>query len=155
LQKEGYNIIEGNVEKLEVGGFYDIIIAGELLEHLTNHKGFSQSIESHLKPNGYLIMTMPNGNSVNYIFQTLIFKHELDAWDHTCFFTPTTLNTMLTKCGFRPTKFIVYQPTEIYHHEKWRTKYAAMASNIVQRGVCAIFPQCGRGLNCSCSEKLH
>src|ERR1043165_1935121 len=93
-----------------------VIMAGELFEHITNHRSFLEGVKRHLTPDGVLIASVPNANSLNYFGQTLVFGHEVDAWDHASFFTPVTFSVMLKKCGFVPVEIVLYQPDEIFHH---------------------------------------
>ncbi len=44
----------------------DIVVAGEILEHVYNSRGFIQEIRRVLKPNGYLIISVPNICSLRY-----------------------------------------------------------------------------------------
>jgi hypothetical protein len=85
-------------------------------------------------------MSMPNANSLNYLLQTVVFGHEVDAWDHAAFFTPVTLTVMLKKCGFTPVELVLFQPDEMYHHATTRRRVAAYLSNRLQQAFCSIRP---------------
>jgi len=146
LTQKGYNIICQNVETMRLGRYFDAAVAGELFEHLTNHRSFLEAVHRHLSNSGRLVLSVPNANSLNYFVQTLIFKHELDAWNHTTFFTPTTLCVMLQACGFRPIEIILYQPDEIYHHERLWFRLQALVFNRCQQLVCLANPFLARGL---------
>jgi len=146
LRDKGYNVCTANVEDMDLGEKFDVIMAGELVEHLTNHRAFFDSIKRHLMPNGIFVASVPNANSLNYFVQTLVFGHEVDAWDHAVFFTPTTASVLLKKCGMTPIDIVVYQPDHIFHHEKLSRKVAARIFNGIQQGVCKIRPTLGRGL---------
>ncbi len=146
LNKKGYDIRVANVESFDLGEKFDIVMSGELFEHLTNHRSFLESVRRHLNEEGVWIASMPNGNSFNYFMQTLVFEHEVDAWDHASFFTPTTLSVMLKKCGFTPVKIILYQPDEIYHHDRIHHRIAAYLFNRFMQLVCMVRPCLARGL---------
>jgi len=146
LRKKGYNVCVANVEEMNLGCKYDVIVAGEVFEHLTNHRSFLESVKRHLTDNGILVASMPNANSLNYFIQTLVFGHEVDAWDHSSFFTPVTLTVMLKKCGLTPTEIILYQPDEIFHHENEFHHLAAYLFNKFQQMICWLRPSLSRGL---------
>ena len=146
LNRKGYNICVGDVEDLNLGRTFDVVIAGELFEHLTNHRSFFESVRRHLKPGAVFVASMPNANSLNYFVQTLVYGHEVDAWDHAAFFTPVTLSVMLNKCGFEATEIILYQPDEIYHHESAAQRVPAYLFNKIQQLACCLCPSLARGL---------
>lgn len=147
LQAKGYDVLVGDVEDLHLDRQYDVVVAGELFEHLTNHRDFLESVRRHLVPeSGRLVMSVPNANSLNYLLQTAAFGHEVDAWDHAAFFTPITMTVMLRKCGFEPTEIVLYQPDETFHHERMLHRAAAYLSNRLQQLVCAIRPSLARGM---------
>lgn len=146
LKSRGYDLCVADVEKMELNDKFDVVVAGELFEHLTNHRSFLDSVRCHLTSKGIFVASMPNANSLNYFMQTLVYGHEVDAWDHATFFTPITLTVMLKKCGFSPIKIILYQPEEIFHHEKRSRRLLAYAFNRIQQAVCWIRPSLARGL---------
>lgn len=146
LRVAGFDVRVGDVEDLDLGEQYEVIVAGELFEHLTNHRSFLESARRHLAPGGTLVMSMPNANSLNYFLQTILFGHEVDGWDHAAFFTPVTLTVMLRKCGFSPIELVLFQPDEMYHHERKSRRVAAYLSNKVQQLFCALRPSLARGL---------
>jgi SAM-dependent methyltransferase len=146
LQKKGYDICVADVENMDLGEKFQVIMAGELVEHLTNHRSFFENVKRHLAPDGIFVASVPNANSLNYFGQTLLFGHELDAWDHAAFFTPVTFTVMLRKCGFAPVEIVLYQPREIFHHTNRLYRTAALCFNTIQQGVCWLQPSLSRGL---------
>jgi SAM-dependent methyltransferase len=146
LRAAGFDVRVGDVEDLDLGERYEVVVAGELFEHLTNHRSFLESARRHLTADGTLVMSMPNANSLNYFLQTIVFGHEVDGWDHAAFFTPVTLTVMLRKCGFSPVELVLFQPDEMYHHERTGRRVAAYLSNKLQQLFCAIRPSLARGL---------
>ena len=146
LNQKGYDICVADVENMNLGEKYQVVMAGELFEHITNHRSFLEGVKRHLAPDGVFVASVPNANSLNYLMQTLLFGHEVDAWDHASFFTPITFSVMLKKCGFEPVEIVLYQPDEIFHHTKTIHRVTAWFSNAIQRVVCAIRPTLSRGL---------
>jgi SAM-dependent methyltransferase len=146
LNRQGYNIVVGDVENLDLGRRFDVVMSGELFEHLTNHRSFLEGVKRHLKDDGVWVASMPNANGLNYFLQTALYGHELDAWDHAAFFTPVTLSVMLNKCGMEPVKIILYQPDEIFHHETFVRRWIAYTFNKLQQVTCVFAPSLARGL---------
>jgi 2-polyprenyl-3-methyl-5-hydroxy-6-metoxy-1,4-benzoquinol methylase len=146
LNRKGYDICVADVENMDLGKKFDVVVSGELFEHLTNHRSFLESVKRHLLPDAIWVASMPNANSLNYFMQTLVFGHEVDAWDHAAFFTPTTITVMLQKCGFAATQIVLFQPDEIYHHTNRVHRVAAYLFNRCQQIACWMRPSLSRGL---------
>ncbi|MFH1820691.1 MAG: class I SAM-dependent methyltransferase [Candidatus Nealsonbacteria bacterium] len=60
LQELGYKVVLGDTEKINLSQTFDVIFAGELIEHLSNPGMFFDNMASHLNKNGLLIITTPN-----------------------------------------------------------------------------------------------
>lgn len=60
LQEAGYNVSVSDAESLDVNNKYDYIVAGELIEHLSNPGKFLNSSKARLADGGRLIITTPN-----------------------------------------------------------------------------------------------
>ena len=57
----GYNdIIYGDAENFSLGKKFDVVFAGELIEHLSNPGLFLRCAKRHLRENGKLVLTTPN-----------------------------------------------------------------------------------------------
>lgn len=54
------NIIRGNMELYKFDKKFDVIIAGDVIEHINNQGLFLQNIYEHLREEGKLIITTPN-----------------------------------------------------------------------------------------------
>lgn len=110
----GIDINEGTVAKLQAAGYdvrladardfdlqrqFDVVFAGELIEHLDDVRGFLTSVRRHLAPGGRLVLTTPNafyvGNFV-YRFGGRARVHP----EHTCWYCEDTLRRVLTTNGF-------------------------------------------------------
>jgi len=53
-------IVSGDMENAYLGREFDVIIAGDVLEHVNNQGLFLSNIHRHLKMDGVLILTTPN-----------------------------------------------------------------------------------------------
>lgn len=99
LRSKGYNIKVANAETFNLKKKFNVIFAGELIEHLSNPGLFLQQSKKHLTPHGYLILTTPN---------TFYLPRTYFEWDdpivneeHTNWFSPTILQTLLKREGFK------------------------------------------------------
>jgi 2-polyprenyl-3-methyl-5-hydroxy-6-metoxy-1,4-benzoquinol methylase len=100
LQKEGYEVYWGDVEAINLGRRFDVVVAGELIEHLPNPGRLLATVFRHLNENGVLILTTPNASGLFYFLGNLCFGSERDNEDHCLMFTQCTLAKLLDKCGF-------------------------------------------------------
>ena len=110
--KEIPNLYTGDVEKLTEAGLpsekkFDVILAGELIEHLSNPGLFLAECLKLLKPEGELILSTPNAFTIKRAPRVLL-RNEATAPDHTFYSTYSTLNQLLSRSGFEIVDIQVY-----------------------------------------------
>jgi SAM-dependent methyltransferase len=99
LRDRGYNVEVANAETFALDRTFDVITAGELIEHLSNPVLFLDRVSEHLAPGGKLVLTTPNPWSFHR-FRSALFD---DVWsnpEHTCWFDERTLQSILKRHGF-------------------------------------------------------
>jgi 2-polyprenyl-3-methyl-5-hydroxy-6-metoxy-1,4-benzoquinol methylase len=79
--------------------FYDVIIIGDIIEHITNPGELLRLCASHLKKNGIIIITTPNIRSIQ-----ILFPYD----DHTCWYSEETLTTLIKRSGLKVIKKAFY-----------------------------------------------
>jgi SAM-dependent methyltransferase len=86
----------------DVGGEpFDLVIAAEVIEHLTNPGGFLASMRRVLAPGGELCITTPNGAlSLKTLLHSLRGE-EMVAAEHVVLFSFTSLNALLERFGYQ------------------------------------------------------
>ncbi len=77
----------------------DIIVAGELIEHIENVQTFIKNL-AHLYPGCKLVLTTPNSTSLTNTLLALI-NRESNHEDHLHIFSYKTLNTICLKAGIQ------------------------------------------------------
>ncbi len=90
-------------------GFFDLIIAGEIIEHIFDTDHFLDEIYRLLKPSGHLIITTPNIASLGRRFLLLLgmdpiietTPNEKESSGHIRYFTFASLRRLLEKHEFR------------------------------------------------------
>ena len=95
------NIIHGDAETYNFHGKFDVIVAGELIEHLVNPGMFLNNIKKNLNNNGLLILTTPNIFSINNILRSLLSLKVNMHSDHAAGFNFDLLRALVERCGFR------------------------------------------------------
>lgn len=68
LREKGYEVICADVTTMDLGQKFDVIVAGEIIEHLPNQGLFLKNMKRHLKRDGVLIITTPNALAFFYWF---------------------------------------------------------------------------------------
>jgi len=105
-QSETYQLYFGDVEDPETfrpvresGVAVDLVLAGEIMEHLNNPGLFLDAIRTVMGPGSKLIVTVPNGlRAINhgYTQKGMEWVHP----DHNYWYSPTTIQNLLNKNGF-------------------------------------------------------
>jgi len=100
LKAIGYDVTFGDVTKpIHLGETFDVVVAGDLIEHLTNFEGFFDNIDRHLNPGGALILTTPNPFYTAQ-FHYIAFKGDyLLNPEHTCWIDPQALSQLIDRFG--------------------------------------------------------
>ena len=103
------NIKYGNIEEPEYypSVDFDIVIAGEIFEHLSNPGKALDCIRSTIKSSSVLVITVPNAYSIKG-FLRAVMKHELIHPDHILHHSPHTLKTLLERHGFSVNNYFSY-----------------------------------------------
>lgn len=96
LAKRGYKVEHGDAENFALGTKYDVIFAGELIEHLENFRGFLESCKRHMKPDSKLILTTPNSHGIRYMLFYLLGRRFIEP-EHTCWFDVQTIEQLLNR----------------------------------------------------------
>jgi 2-polyprenyl-3-methyl-5-hydroxy-6-metoxy-1,4-benzoquinol methylase len=97
LKGRGYEIVEGNAENFDLGETFEVIVAGELIEHLGNPSGFLESAKRHLAPNGVLLISTPNPWYWRFFVKSWFSPNVKPNPEHTCWFCVETLRTLLAR----------------------------------------------------------
>jgi 2-polyprenyl-3-methyl-5-hydroxy-6-metoxy-1,4-benzoquinol methylase len=105
LNSLGYNITVADAENFETGVKYDVINAGDIVEHLSNIGSLLDSVRRHLKDDGIVVITTPNPFNVEQ-FCSIVFSNFIVVNDqHTVWLDPRVLWQMATRHGFTVTDF--------------------------------------------------
>jgi len=101
LRKKGHDVIYGNAEDFDFKQKYELIIAGELIEHLNNPGNFLKSAKRSIKKNGSIIITTPNTFSFRNLIFSLLFVDPPVNSEHTMYFDPITLKRLIENNGLK------------------------------------------------------
>ena len=93
------DVRRGDARSFDVQDKFEVIHAGELIEHIDNFEGFLQSVKKHMQPDGVFILSTPNVESINHVFYNLTGGLKVNA-EHVCWFCDKTLSALLVRNGF-------------------------------------------------------
>jgi 2-polyprenyl-3-methyl-5-hydroxy-6-metoxy-1,4-benzoquinol methylase len=97
------NIVHGNVEHLEaleLDQTFDVVVAGDIIEHLSNPGLMLEGIKRFCKPTSVLIVTTPNAFGVlNFLRYVAGRFHE--GKEHVMTFNRENIATLLTRHGYQ------------------------------------------------------
>ncbi len=96
---EGWQMTLGDAQSFDLGERFDVLWAGELIEHLSNPGGFLDSALRHLAPSGRLVLTTPNAFAVSNFVYRLWGTVRVNL-DHACWYCADTLGVLLNRHGF-------------------------------------------------------
>lgn len=107
--------------------YFDLVICNDVIEHMSDHDAFFQSIKSKLKPNGQIVASIPNVRYVRNLFEVFVkkdWKYKdsgiLDR-THLRFFTEKSLNRTISENGFLVDQFMGINP---YTHRSFLARGA-------------------------------
>lgn len=104
LKKRGYDARVEDAQNFDLGEKFDVIVAGDVVEHLTNFDGFLKSVKKHLKNNSKFskfIITTPNVFFFRRTIKIILEGKPPVNPEHTCWFDEETLTQLLRRYGFR------------------------------------------------------
>lgn len=96
LAGAGFDARVMNAEDLHLDRKFDVVLAGELIEHLDNPGKFFDGAARCLKPGGLLILTTPNIASVFLRFLIFTCDQTQDA-SHVCYYDMKSLLALIRR----------------------------------------------------------
>jgi SAM-dependent methyltransferase len=95
------NIVRGNAENLDSldQGRFDVVVAGEIIEHLGSPARFLESARTVLKPEGLLVITTTNAFCFRRMLRVSLGSESVHP-DHHYYFSHPTLRGLVLSCGY-------------------------------------------------------
>lgn len=85
----------------------DVVIAGEVIEHLDDPGAFLDGLHELVRPSGVCVVTTPNATGLVNAVASLA-NYEVNHPDHVTMYTCRTLDTMLRRHGWDPVEHHVF-----------------------------------------------
>lgn len=103
LRERGYEVVVGDLERLEGlpdPGPVDLIVAADVIEHLSNPGRFLDGAHRFFGPGTSMVLTTPNA----FYWRNFVYtwqRRERVRSDHTCWYSHQTLQQLLERHGYR------------------------------------------------------
>lgn len=119
LEPEGIKIMQSaGIDKVYVGNSelslfdnlgekFDVVVAGEIIEHVLNPGSFLESIKTVCHQDSTVIITTVNYAPIKK-FPRLLLRNEAVHPDHVYYFSFSTLLRLMNKCGYQPEEWSTY-----------------------------------------------
>lgn len=108
LTKLGYNIVPQSAdEPFDLKRKFDVVLAEEVIEHLSDLRIFLNNVKKHMRPDSLFIVTSPSPFSWAYQLQRWFFGKELTNDYHTHWHSEKTMCYLLKSNGFDVMKYEV------------------------------------------------
>ena len=115
LRELGFeNVHVASAENFDLDSKFDTIVAGELIEHLSNPSMFLNRCHLHLKPGGRVVITTPYVFSLLYVLYAYVkFPNTCQNNEHTTWFCPQTLSELVARSGLTVKEWEIVEDYEM------------------------------------------
>lgn len=127
LERRGFRTLVADATSFDLGRAFDVVHAGELIEHLDDARGFMDSVRRHMRADSQLVLTTPNAFCISNFVYRLGGKAAVHG-EHVSWYCEDTLTHLLERSGMRVTE------ARFLRHEAppgWRT----VASRVVRSAL--------------------
>jgi len=100
LNKEGYSVVCEDAETFSLDDKYQVVTAGDLIEHLSNPGMFLDRVKEHLSDDGVLLLSTPNPFWWRWVVKILKTGSAKPHIQHTCWFCEDTMRQLMERHGF-------------------------------------------------------
>ncbi len=101
LNARGYHIVVGNAEDFDLSREFDVIVAGDLIEHLSNPGRFLEAAARHMGPDSRLVVTTPNPFNVEQFFQAAFRNQVMVNPEHAAWLDPEVMYELVSRSSLR------------------------------------------------------
>jgi 2-polyprenyl-3-methyl-5-hydroxy-6-metoxy-1,4-benzoquinol methylase len=130
-----------------VSGNADLIIAGEVLEHVRNAGGLLDGLREMAVATGAdVVVTVPNALAFRAQLASIRRRIELVHEDHVAYYSPVTLANAVSRAGLQVDEMLGYS----YASDRVQSGPKRLARLLLQSGLLKHRPHLGEGLICLC-----
>jgi len=100
LADKGFKVVCGDAQNFSLQRQFDVVFAGDVIEHLDNPVQFLESVKRHLTREGILLISTPNPWYWRFVTKASMSANVGPNPEHTCWFCPKTLEQLCGRYGF-------------------------------------------------------
>lgn len=102
LNQNGFNTIHhGDATDLTLNNKFEVIILGDLIEHVHDMKGLFSTFDKHLIEGGEVVITTPNPFYINHFITILVTNQIGVNPEHVFWFDPKVLSELAKRYNFK------------------------------------------------------
>ncbi len=124
---------KASAESFDLAKKFDVVFAGDLIEHLSNPGLFIKAAARHLKPGGMIVLTTPNCFNLYHLSEKITKREPTVNPDHTCYFNEKTLRQLLAKNGVTDVSFASVYSLGVKHERSWKKKGLDLIYAVISR----------------------
>jgi len=103
LQAAGYDIRVEDAQEFYLQEEFDVIVVGDLIEHLEDQHGFFHSCKRHMGPQSVILISTPNPWFWRRGLEAFLGWNARINPEHTCWLCPQTLSQLAARFGLEMT----------------------------------------------------
>ncbi len=103
LRARGFDVRHGDAQRFELGQDFDVVVGGDVIEHLANLDGFLRSCLLHLRPGGSIVLSTPNPWYWRFPLKAALFGRVTCNAEHALWLCPVTLAQLVARYGLEAT----------------------------------------------------
>lgn len=116
-------------ELLTLNKKFDVIVMGDVIEHVNDPGQFLSFYSQFLTENGRMIICTPNSFGVRYFIQVLIYGRPGTNEEHTLAFDPLVILELFKRIRLEPTDF--HWLKEYHRGSNWKQKFILICSRFL------------------------
>lgn len=101
LNKIGYTIHIADAQDFDLSTKYDVIVAGDIIEHLSNVGNFLDSCRRHLRQNGKIVISTPNPWYWRCVVKAALYSRVNPNPEHSLWMCPDTLRQIALRYDYQ------------------------------------------------------
>lgn len=110
MREAGYDARVSDAEQFDLDETFDVIVAGELIEHLSNPGRFLDCSYRHLEDDGRLILTTPNPRRFHMLLWYVLGIEYRANREHTLWLDNYVIEELARRSGFEVVDWSWYRP---------------------------------------------
>ena len=107
MVKEGFEVYHADAEDFEVGKYFEVVVLGELPEHLSNIGRVLDGARKHLVHRGKMVITTPNPFNPSVFIQYEL--RDSGNHSHVAYYSPVMFRRLAIRHGFVEKKIVWIQ----------------------------------------------